>query len=259
MNASPISTYRFVLAALLTFAFFRVESARAIESPRTCEDVFQKASGLKRISRRRIDSRVEIVHIAQQHSFLSYDREPPELRERTVESQFAQAQYILKNPGAIVFVEGWNHREFFSGKHWDNFFAERVLAAFPQGFPDSLEKLTEAQKSKLYEEGGAETLFYLGLIPRPLPTGSRFEKMRERQIKSEILLRSLSPGYKEWKQREVLDRREQSAVRVILQTVGSRSYGGQKIILVFGRSHNFSKYFVGYDVDFSRVETLDHK
>lgn len=192
--------------------------------------------------------KVEVTFFPQIHAFFDYQNRGAAERERITRNQFQMTRFLLENNDS-VFLEGWFHSGIDAAiREWVN--KQRAKEYFPQGFPNSYERLTASQKQFLFTEGGAETLYYLGLMDRPKPPGTRLEIARAQKAHAEIPRRFFSADYKNWQQIEIMDRRELNTIKAIERFLNGFSYDGKKIIIIFGRRHDFSKYFRTPDVQF---------
>lgn len=196
--------------------------------------------------------KLEIIHIAQQHrpgyGTETWSQSDWELcKAMVVESQFKVAKAIKQYPKCYpVVVEGF-HSAAFLGKET----REKIKATFPQGLPDTLQELSEAQKDMLWEHEGADILYSLGDIMSTLPADDRLDKVLP-EVNSNPIYKK-NPELASARVHAETPRREKQAIaQAIKAAVISKELQDLynlnskiqplRVLLVFGARHDFASY-----------------
>lgn len=166
---------------------------------------------------------LKVIHLGQVHPRRNRNLTDSHIK-RVLNSQIKVAQYILKHPNTLVFVEGLAENYLSPASEE---FQIRAKKLFPEGLPDNPNDLNLFQKYYLYTWRAVRVLFYLGLINSLFRTTTQIEK--------ELVVKHVEAG----EQNYIFGPREKIALNHI-EEVTKRS-PQKRVILVFGNAHDFSE------------------
>lgn len=195
---------------------------------------FQWSDNLQQIT-------ADVVHLADNHWIKELENNP-EHQEKIWNSQKAVAEYLLSHPEAEVFDESvaqTSENAQFLNPH--NFAAAQEI--FPDGLPSNLNSLNSLQRRFFREIGATLALHHLGKI-KTLRRAISPERLAEIDAKVE---REFARGNRDPYSPELkplmLDARDEALIKEIKAYVRTARNPNRQIIIVYGASHNFAKYF----------------
>jgi hypothetical protein len=171
----------------------------------------------------------DVVHLAQIHWSQDAEKDPIMLKS-IWESQKAIAEYLLSNPDAAVFAEGYSH----------------TLKTPPYGpndftIPQKLDSLPSDLRKFFIQGGAVETLYNLGKIGiihrsiTPKNEAKIFEAIQQEKLKETFDCDEHDSL--------IYEQREQALIKEVRSFLKHPENRNRKIVIIFGAKHDFSKYF----------------
>jgi len=171
----------------------------------------------------------DVVHLAQVHWSPKAENDPIMLKS-IWESQKAIAEYLLANPDAAVFAEGYSH----------------TLKTPPCGpndniIPKKLDSLPSNVRKFFIQYGAAQSLYDLGKIEiihrsiTPKNAAKIDEAIQQERLKETSAGDELDSL--------IYEQREQALIKEVRSFLKHPENRNRKIVIIFGAAHDFSKYF----------------
>lgn len=183
---------------------------------------------------------LEITHLKQLHKIPGipdYDSNQ-DICVQVARAQYELASYLTKNTNIPVIRESlYDDIDCINYIDICNITKEIF---FPNGLPDSFEKLNHLQRTMLYREGAALTLTYMGVLPKIYKAIEKEDSDRIDEIFNTLPYHVL---YNKITTEDDFGNRENfaldKATSVAQDYYGSPSQG--KVFIIFGAAHDFKK------------------